>query len=171
VGIAWRDSPDALTELLRQHGLSPDRVENVETAWQAFRVFLAQSVDGLETAPDNDADGFIIQWGRYSWNDGLPSLTFTRQFAVDVSDTWTETEWYQPEYWHVSLNLVFPDEPALADLGQLNVQSTGFDFSPQGPEQDHAIREAEWEIQHYPTLQALWASAPLRSAIDLDRAD
>jgi hypothetical protein len=58
----------------------------------------------------------------------------------------------------VSLDLVFPDTPTLADLDQLNVHNTGFDFSPAGPERDHAISEAEWEIRHYPTLQALWAS-------------
>jgi hypothetical protein len=104
-------------------------------------------VDGLEAGEESDADGFIVEWGRYSWNDGLASLSFTRQYAVDVSDTWTETEWYQPEYWQVNLTMVFPDASELADVGMLNVQDTGFDFSPAGPEQDHAIREAEWEIQ------------------------
>jgi hypothetical protein len=119
----------------------------------------------------SDADGFIVQWGRYSWHDRLPSLSFTRQFAVDVRATWTEPDWYQPEYWQVSLDLVFPESPALGDLDQLNVQDTGFDFSPLGPERDHAISEAEWEIQHYETLQALWTSTPLRSTVALDQAD
>jgi hypothetical protein len=171
VSIAWRDSPEELAKLLRRHGLTPDRVDNVEAAWKAFREFLAQPVDGLEPGPDSDVDGFIVQWGRHSWHDRFPSLSFTRQFAVDVRDTWTETDWYQPEYWQVSLDLVFPDTPALADLAQLSVQNTGFDFSPRGSERDHAIGEAEWELQHYPTLQALWASTPLRSAVTLDRAD
>jgi len=170
VGIVWRDAPEVLAGLLRRHGLDPDRVDNVDVAWKAFCEFLAQGFDGLEPGPDSDADGFIVQWGRYSWHDRLPSLGFTRQFAVDVRATWTETDWYQPEYWQVSLDLVFPDLPALADLDQLNVQSTGYDFSPPGPERDHAISEAEWEIRHYPTLQALWASAPLRSTVTLDQA-
>jgi hypothetical protein len=146
-------------------------VDNVEIAWKAFCEFLAQPVDGLEPGPDSDADGFIVQWGRYSWHDRLPSLSFTRQFAVDVRATWTETDWYQPEYWQLSLDLVFPDAPTLADLDQLNVQDTGFDFSPPGPERDRAISEAEWEIRHYPTLQALWASTPQRSTVTLDQAD
>ncbi|MET7708375.1 hypothetical protein [Micromonospora sp. NPDC005413] len=60
----------------------------------------------------------------------------------------------------MSLDLAFPDAPALADLDGLNIQNTGFDFSPPGPERDHAIGEAEWKLQHYPTLQALWASTP-----------
>jgi hypothetical protein len=160
VGIAWRDSPEVLVGRLRQHGLAADRVDNVDMAWKAFCEFLAQPVDGLEPEPDSDADGFIVQWGRYSWHDRLPSLSFTRQFAVDVRGTWTETDWYQPEYSQVSLHLVFPDAPTFADLDQLNVQDTGFDFSPPGPERDRAISEAEWEIRHYPTLQALWASTP-----------
>lgn len=170
MGIWWRDSPQELAGLLRRHGLTPDQVTSVETAWKAFGQFLARPVDGLESEPDSDADGFIVQWGRNSWNDGLPSLSFTRQFAVDVRETWTEPDWYQPEYWQVSLDMVFPDMPALADLDRLNVQDTGFDFSAPGPERDHAIGAAEREIQSYPTLQALWTSTPLRSAIALDRA-
>jgi hypothetical protein len=159
-----------LASALRRHGLTPERVSNVDTAWKAFLAFLAEPVDGLEPGPDSDADGFIVQWGRYSWHDHLPSLSFTRQFAVDVRDAWTESDWYQPEYWQVSLDMVFADSPALADLDQLDQQDTGHDFSPPGPERDHAIAEAEWAIRNYPTLQALWASTPLRSAITLDRA-
>jgi hypothetical protein len=171
VGIAWRDSPQELAGLLRRHGMDPDRVDNVQAAWEAFCDFLAVPVDGLEQDPDSDVDGFIVQWGRYSWHHKLPSLNFTRQFAVDARTFWTGTAWYQPEYWQLGLDLVFPDVPALADLDQLNVHNTGFDFSPIGPERDHAITEAEWELRQYPTLQALWTSTPLRSAVTLDRAD
>jgi hypothetical protein len=170
VGIAWRDSPQELLRLLRQHGLGPDRVDNVETAWKTFCEFLAQPVDGLDPGQDRDADGFIVQWGRYSWHDRLPSLSFSRQFAVDVRDTWTEPDWYQPEYWQVSLDLVFPDAAALADLDRLNVQNTRFDFSPAGPKRNHAIGEPGWKLQHYPTLQVLWASTPLRNAVTLELA-
>jgi hypothetical protein len=170
VGIAWRDSPGVLVELLRRHDLDPRQVDNVDLAWKAFCEFLAQPVDGLEPGPGSDADGFIIQWGRYGWHDRLPSLTFTRQFAVDVRATWTETDWYQPEYWQVALDLVFPDAPRLADLDQLTVQDTGFDFSPPGPQRDHAISEAECEIRRHATLQTLWAGTPLRSAVTLDQA-
>ncbi|WP_444947606.1 hypothetical protein [Micromonospora ureilytica] len=41
MGITWRESPEELVGLLRLHGLTPDRVDNVETAWKAFRQFLA----------------------------------------------------------------------------------------------------------------------------------
>lgn len=79
MGIAWRESPEVLVGLLRRHGLAPDRVDNVDVAWKAFCEFLAQPVDGLEPGPDSDADGFVVQWGRDSWHDRLPSLSFTRQ--------------------------------------------------------------------------------------------
>jgi hypothetical protein len=128
-------------------------------------------VDGLETAPGSDADGFIVQWGRYGLNGGLPSLSFTRQFAVDVRAEWTETDWYQPEYWQVSLDMVFADQPALADLDQLNTSNSGFYFERSGSGMDNALREALWEFEQYPTLQALWASTPLRGAVDLAQAD
>lgn len=171
MGISWRDSPDELAGLLRRHRLTPERVDDVDAAWRAFREFLARPVDGLEPGPDSDADGFIVQWGRYAWHERLPSLSFTRQFAVDVRAVWTEADWYQPELWQVSLDLVFPDTPALADLDRLNVRDTGFDFSPPGPERDQAIADAEWELRQYPALRALWASTPSRSTISLDRAD
>ncbi len=63
----------------------------------------------LEAGPDSDADGFIVQWGRYGQKDRRPTLTFTRQFAVDVRATWPEPDWYQPEYWQVNLELAFDD--------------------------------------------------------------
>jgi hypothetical protein len=171
VEIGWRDSPEVLAGLLREHGQDPDRVANVEAAWQAFRSFLANPVDGLEPDPDSDADGFIVQWGRYDWNDSQPSLMFTRQMAVDVRATRTESDWYQPEYWQVNLELIFDDAPELADVDRVEVQDTGFDFSPPGPAQDRAVREVEWEIQQYPTLQALWGSTPVHSSVNLDQAD
>ena len=171
MGVAWRDSPEVLVGLLGRRGLVAGRVDDVAAAWAAFREFLAAPVDGLEPGPDSDADGFIVQWGRYSWHDRLPSLSFTRQFAVDVRDASTEPDWYQPEFWQVSLDMVFPDAPAFADLARLDVQNTGFDFSAPGPERESAIREAEEELRRYPTLRALWAATPSRSAVALDRAD
>lgn len=168
--MSWRDSANVLRDMLRQQGLDPNRVESAESAWQVFRAFLALDIDGLETAPDADADGFTVSWGRYSWNDGLPSLSFSRHLAVDVSADWTETEWYQPEYWRVSLDMVFPDQPALADLDQLNTQDSGIYYERPGPAMDNALREALWEFEQSPTLQALWASTPLRSTIDLEQA-
>lgn len=155
--------------MLRGQGLDPNRVESPESAWRVFCEFLAVDIDGLETGPDSDADGFVVSWGRDSRNDGLPSLSFSRQLAVGVRAVWTETEWYQPEYWRVSLDMFFPDHPALADLDQLNTSDGGVYFERPGPEMDNAIREALWEFGQSPTLQALWAGMPQRSSVDLER--
>jgi hypothetical protein len=171
VATSWRNSADVLREIIRQQGADPDRVESPESTWRAFCGFLLVAFDGLDTESDSDADGFIVQWGRNSWNDGLPSLSFTRRFAVDVRAEWVEADWYQPEYWQVDLVMVFPDHPTLADLGELNTQDSGFYFERPGPEFDNALREALWEFGQYPTLQALWASTPLRSTVHLMRAD
>jgi hypothetical protein len=160
-----------LARLLREHGQDPSHVTSVEAAWQAFRSFLASPVDGLETGPGSDADGFVLQWGRYGATEMRPSLTFTRHLAVDVRATWMESDWYQPEYWQVNLELAFDDTPSLADIDQLEVAEKGLDFSAPGPEQDRAFRDVEWEIQQYPTLQALWASTPVHSTLNLESAD
>jgi hypothetical protein len=171
MGVAWQDAREVLARLLRDHGQEPDLVASVEAAWQAFRSFLAAPIDGLEPDPGSDADGFIIQWGRYGWNDMHPSMTFTRQMAVDVKGSWTESDWYQPELWQLNLELVFDDVQALAGVDQLGVRDTGFDFSPPGPERAHALREVERVIQQHPVLQVLWASTPVRSRLDLENAD
>jgi hypothetical protein len=169
--VGWRGSRDTLARLLRERGQDPDRVTDVATAWQAFRSFLDYRIDGLEPNQASDPDGFIVQWGCYSWNDKLPSLAFTRLFAVDVRATWTEPDWYQPEQWEVNLELVFGEAPALADIGRLRPANTGFDFSSPGPERDNAIREVEQKLARYPALQSLWTGRPSRSRLTFSCVD
>jgi hypothetical protein len=169
--ISWRDSAGVLRDMLQAQGLDPERVADPAAAWRVFCAFLTVDVDGLETEPDGEADGFSVSWGRYGWNDRLPSLSFGRHLAVDVSATWTEPGWCPPEHWHVNLDMVFPDHPALADLGELNTQDSGVYFERPGPTMDGTLREVLWEVEQYPTLQALWASTPLRSAVALEPAD
>jgi hypothetical protein len=171
MGVEWENTLEVLARLLRERGQDPERVTSVEAAWQAFRSFLACPVDGLEPGPDSDADGFVVQWGRSSWNDKRPSLTFTRLFEVDVRATWTEPGWYQPESWKAELELVFDHEPALAGIHRLGVRNTAFDFSPPGPGRERALREVDEAIQRYPTLRALWTSTPARSSLHLHYSD
>jgi hypothetical protein len=71
----------------------------------------------------------------------------------------------------VNLDLAFDDMPALADLGQLEAQDTGLNFSPPGPEQDRAVREVDQMARQFPALRALWAATPVRSSLSLDNAD
>jgi hypothetical protein len=158
-----------LAGLLRRDGLDPDGVQSVSAAWQAFAEFLLLPVDGLESA-ENGGDGFMVQWGRFSWNDRLPSLAFTREFAVDVRDTWAEQEWYQPEIWQVTLDMVFLDTPRLADLGQSDSGHTIMNYSAPGPDRGRAIRAVEQQLAQYPAVQVAWASSPVRSRVTLDDA-
>jgi hypothetical protein len=171
MGAWWRESLEVFAGLLREHGQDHAHVSDGESAWQAFSSFLACPVDGLEPGPDTDADGFILQWGRYGWNNTQPSLTFTRQFAVDVRATWTEQDWYQPEYWKVELDLIFNDEPALAGIDQSGSGNTGFDFSPPVTALQRALRDAEQKVRNYPALRTLWESIPARSSLHLHSAD
>ncbi|MBU2665853.1 hypothetical protein KOI35_20285 [Actinoplanes bogorensis] len=170
MGTPWRDAAETFADLLRGRGVDAGHVHDVAAAWQAFTEFLALAVDGLEPV-EEDADGFLVQWGRYSWDDRLPSLSFTRQFAVDVRDAWADQDWYQPEIWQVSLDMVFADTPELAQLGRPAAADTGFDFSPPGPERDHALRAVEKRLAQHPALRAAWASSPARSSLTLFAAD
>ncbi len=160
--ISWRDTADVLRDLLRRDGLDPDKVPSPTAAWQVFCAFLAVDVAEVQADPDSDADSFIVQWGRYGWHDGLPSLSFSRQLTFDVAG--------EPEFWQVTLDMVFADDPALADLDQLNTQDSGFYSERPGPALDAALSEVLWEAEQYPALQALWRSAPLRSTVTFDQS-
>ncbi|OLB79915.1 MAG: hypothetical protein AUI14_08855 [Actinobacteria bacterium 13_2_20CM_2_71_6] len=151
-----------------KHGIEPDAVTNVEAAWAAFGEFLQTPVNGIVSADDSDADGFIVQWGRWSWNDKRPSLSFTRQLAVpDANDPG-----WQPSYWHVELEMTFQDEPSLVGLDALNESNSGFSFEPIGP-----ARGVELTVTHdhylglYPQLQAIWRATPTGSKLSLYQAD
>jgi hypothetical protein len=108
VSVSWQSSIEVFSGLLRQRGVDPDAVADVHGAWAAFEEF---------------------QWGRWSWNDSRPSLSFTRQLAIPDA----EDPDGQPGYWQVELEMTFPDVPSLVDLGELNESSTGFSFDPIGP--------------------------------------
>src|SRR5688500_18043879 len=106
--IPWRTSADALAQILRRHGVEPAAVISVESAWLAFTEFLQVEVDGIDPHPDADADGFIVQWGRYSWNDKRLSLSFTRQIAIADGRDQENPDWH-PEYWQIDLQMCFDD--------------------------------------------------------------
>jgi hypothetical protein len=141
----WPDSADVLRDVLRRHGLQPHRVSSPESAWQAFRAFLRIVVDA-------DRDEFALSWGRHEWSGGRPTLTFVRRLAVDAS-----------QRWQLSFDMVFQERPAYAEVGELNTQTSGFYPARLGP----GIDEALWEVEHYPTLRAMWTSSPLHSTVSL----
>jgi hypothetical protein len=167
--IDWRSSAETLARLLHSHGAGADDIADVETAWQAFSEFLQVEIAGLDPDPDSDADGFIVQWGRYSWNHRRPSLTFARQLAVVVESC--DHPDRQPELWQVNLEMLFDDSPDLVGIDALPRQDTGFDFAPIGPKRRAAVAELRTALARNPPLQAAWRATPVTSELTLDRAD
>lgn len=167
--VPWRSSTEAFADMLRRHGVDPSGVTDVDAAWRAFGEFLQLEVDGLDPRPESDADGFIVQWGRNSWNNGQLSLTLTRQLAVADGPDLDDPYW-QPEYWQLELTMCFDDEPSLIGLDTLEIQDTDFDFGPVGPGRAAALAEMRADMERYPQLRAALAATPVRSSLSLERA-
>ncbi|GAA1394870.1 hypothetical protein ACFQZ4_24600 [Catellatospora coxensis] len=158
----WRDSADAFADVLRRHGVEPDAVADVEAAWQSFTEFLQTEVSGTDA--DGDADGFIVQWGRNQWTDGLPSLNFTRQFAVSTDGP----DDPYPVYWQLNLEMCFSDHAEFAGMDELNTQDTDFSFSAVGPERLADLAEARAEVDQYRQLRAMWRTKPVSSKLTFE---
>ncbi|MFC4040154.1 hypothetical protein ACFO1B_17125 [Dactylosporangium siamense] len=172
--IPWRSSPDAFAQILRRRGVDPAAVTDVEAAWCAFGEFLDVEVDGVD--PDQDGDGFIIQWGRHSWNGGRLSLSLTRQLIVhhdpdpeDDEDGY-EDDYGHDEFWQVDLTMCFDDEPDLAGLDDLEARDTGFTFDPIGPARTAALAGARADLERHPQLRAVWRATPVSSELSFDSA-
>ncbi|MFJ6486417.1 MULTISPECIES: hypothetical protein [unclassified Streptomyces] len=166
----WKNSPEVFVLALRRHGLDPDAIDDVARAWSAFQEFVQLPVDGIEPARD-DGDGFIVQWGRWSWNGDRPALVFTRQFAVRDEDD-QDDEFWQPQRWSVELELFFADSPAWADLDDTaRADSMGFDFAPIGHERAAALARIATFVETLPQVSAMWQAIPVGSALGLERAD
>jgi hypothetical protein len=166
--VAWQSGTDVFGRLLRERGLDPHAVTDVEAAWAAFVDFVQTPVDGLVAGDDCDADGFIVQWGRWSWNDKRPALCFTRQFAVPDPDD----PGGQPSYWQVELEMLFHDEANLEGLDELNESNTGFSFDPIGSARGAEVAALrEHYLGLYPQLRALWRATPAESRLSLHQAD
>ncbi|WP_217239368.1 hypothetical protein [Streptomyces sp. AC555_RSS877] len=155
-------------QILGQRGVESDGIRDVEATWDAFGEFLQVEIEGI-AGPENDGDGFIVQWGRWDWNDDQPALSFGRQLAVTEVDEHDDPHW-QPEYWQVELQLIFGEDPAWADLDSLGHQDTGFDFDEIGPPRTAALGRIRRFVESYPQLAALWRAKPIRSELTLERA-
>ncbi|MFG2108837.1 hypothetical protein [Micromonospora chersina] len=154
-------------QILRRHGVEQDSVTDVDAAWGAFAEFLHLDIDGLDSAPDSDADGFIVQWGRRSWSDNRLILTFTRQLAIaEVGDH--ADPYCQPQLWQLSLAMVFDDEADLIGLDRLNVEDTGFRFAPIGPLRAAALVDTWAEMQLHAPIRAAWIATPASSGLSFE---
>lgn len=165
--IPWRSSAEKFAQILRQRGVEPDAVRNVDAVWDAFGEFCQIEVDGIERTED-DGDGFIAEWGRWDWNDDQPSLSFGRQLAVTGAGGRDDPD-RQPEYWKVELELIFAEDPAWADLDRLGHQDTGYTFAEIGAPRTTALVEVRRFIESYPPLAAMWRAEPTRTVLSLER--
>jgi hypothetical protein len=164
--VLWRSAADELAHAMRRHGVDPDAVTDVRTAWIAFREFAQVKFSGLDPTPESDADGLIVQWGRYSWNRNKLSLSFTRQLAV-IGDTEPDEPDWQPAYWQVELVLLFEDAPELQALDSGTTSDTGFSFEPPGSGREAVLNEIGENEQIKATLTAV----PVASSIHFGRTD
>jgi hypothetical protein len=107
---SWRSSAEEFVEILQRYGVDPAGVTDVAAAWQAFDEFLQVEIDGVDTSDGCDADGFIVQWGRYSWTAERLCLSLTRQLAVaDGADR--ADPGGNAQYWQIDLQMCFDDAP------------------------------------------------------------
>jgi len=168
---SWKNSPEAFRQILQGHGLDPDAVDDVGAAWAAFQDFAQVAFAGVEPAED-DGDGFIVQWGRWSWNDGRPALCFTRQFAVCGEGDDRDDEFWQSQLWAVELQMLFADDLAWSGLDEMAwTNSMGFDFDPIGPERAAALAQIAAFVETLPQVSAMWQATPTGSGLTLARAD
>lgn len=168
--ISWRSSAEAFAQILRQHGVEPDAVRDVDAAWDAFVAFLQIEIEsGGNEEPESDGDGFIAEWGRWDWNDDEPALSFGRLLAVTSAGDRDDPHG-QPEYWKIELQLVFREDPAWADLDSIGHQDTGFDYDEIGELRAAALAEMRRFIESCSQLAAMWRAEPTRSDLTLERA-
>lgn len=168
MSIAWRSSADVFAQVLRRRGVEVDAVCDVEAAWEGFGEFLQMGIEGI-AGPEDDGDGFVVQWGRWGWNDDRPALSFVRQLAVTEDGEWDGSCW-QSAYWQVELQLVFGEDPAWADLGGFGRQDTGFGFDEIGRPRSVALGKIRRFVESCPQLAAMWRAEPIRSGLSLERA-
>ena len=168
--ISWRSTRDAFAQILQRHGLNPEAIDDLETAWTAFEEFMQLEIDGIENCID-DGDGLIAEWGTWSWSEDLPAITFGRLLAVNDYDGGDRADpCWQPQYWRVDLEMCFAPHPDLTGVDALGFQDTGFDFYEVGPARAAALAEARVFIHGYPQLVAMWHTKPLRSRLTLEHA-
>lgn len=158
--IAWRSAAETFEQILRKHGVRSEAVTDVEAAWQAFVDFAQMEISGV----DEEDDGFIVQWGRRSWDDNRLILTLTRQLSRPDNE---EEDLVQ--VWQVELEIAFDDEPALAELeSDVDAADTGFRFEPVGPLRTAALAEAFALARQQALVRALWTATPVSSSLTFE---
>lgn len=86
--LSWRDGVQELRRLVAAEGGDPDRIQDVDLAWRAFRAFLAVPLEGLfdRWEGNMEADTLVIEFSVFEWPDGPPGLSLARRFAIPAVD-------------------------------------------------------------------------------------
>jgi hypothetical protein len=152
---------EAFDRLLLNYHIDPDGITDVEPAWLAFTEFAQTGIDGL--APGDDADGFIVQWGRYSWNERTAALTFTRRLNL-------LTDGSGPAAGHPALRQV-DLEMRFRGFHTLATGDSGLHFAAIGPPRAAALAAVRAAVEEQPLLSALWHTKPVTSSLTYGPAD
>ncbi|MFJ4717542.1 hypothetical protein [Streptomyces luteogriseus] len=141
----------------------------MEAAWAAFEEFVQVPVEGIE-GPEDDGDGFIVEWGVWDWTGNRPALSLGRLLAVN-EDGDRQDQYWQPQYWKVEFQACFAEDPAWADLHISGGGDSGFDHAAIGQPRANALAETRRFIDQVLSLSAMLRSAPIDIKVTLDRAD
>ncbi|MFJ5138958.1 hypothetical protein [Streptomyces sp. NPDC088707] len=168
MSISWRTSAAVFEQLLGRHGVTAGACI-MEAAWAAFEEFVQVPLEGIE-GPEDDGDGFIVEWGVWDWTQNQPALSLGRLLAVNEDGDRQDQHW-QPQYWKVAFQACFAEDPAWADLRINGAGDSGFDHAAIGEPRADALAQTRHFIDQDPLLSAMWRSAPIDIEVTLDRAD
>ncbi|MFG2113757.1 hypothetical protein ACGFRB_14180 [Streptomyces sp. NPDC048718] len=164
----WKTGAAAFERILDRHTAAPGGGV-MAAAWAAFEEFAQVPVEGLAGLEDDgdDKDGFIVEWGAWSWNGYRPALTLGRQLTVEGDGHPDDLQ-----LWMVEFQAVFAENPAWAGLlGSDGGGDTGFDFAPLGSPRAEALADTRRFIDGHPVLSVMWRSTPVETGVSLGRAD
>jgi hypothetical protein len=126
MSLPWQSGAATFERMLHRHGVAPGGRDAMDAAWAAFEEFAQLPVEGV-AGPEEDGDGFIVEWGFRSWNDHRPTVSLGRQLAVVGADHPDDVQ-----YWRVEFEACFAkDLPWPDPRGQDAGGNTGFDFAPR----------------------------------------
>lgn len=166
MSLPWQSGAATFERMLHRHGVAPGGRDAMDAAWAAFEEFAQLPVEGV-AGPEEDGDGFIVEWGFRSWNDHRPTVSLGRQLAVVGADHPDDVQ-----YWRVEFEACFAkDLPWPDPRGQDAGGNTGFDFAPVGGPRADALAATRGFIERHPLLGAMWRSAPATTRVRLERAD
>ncbi|MFJ6408167.1 hypothetical protein ACIQK9_21870 [Streptomyces hydrogenans] len=166
MSIPWRFSAEVFEQILDRHGVAAGAC-TMEAAWAAFAEFMQIPVEGIES-PEDDGDGFIVEWGVWEWSGNRPALSLGRLLAVNEYSG-LDASYRHLQYWKVEFQACFAEDSAWADL-HLRGGDSSYDHAAIGEPRADALTATRRSIDQDPLLSAMWQSHPIDIEVTLDRA-